>query len=43
MTVYVGRTTTIDIDRKKGLLHVYDLKTGKLLYTCKINPCIKSQ
>ena len=43
MTTFAGPTTYIVIDREKGIINVYDIKTGKLLYPLKIDPCIKSQ
>ena len=39
MAAHIAPTTYIDINRKTGVLNVYDAKTGKLLYTLKIQPC----
>ena len=39
MTAHIAQTTFIEFDRKNGVIKVYDLKTGKLLYPLKIKPC----
>jgi len=35
MTIYMGVKTIVDIDRKRGLLTVYDAKTGEVMYQLK--------
>ena len=39
MAAHIAQETFIDLDRKTGILNVYSVKTGQILYTLKIKPC----
>jgi len=39
VAAHIAPTTYIDLNRKTGVLNVYSVKTGELLYTLKIKPC----
>ena len=39
MATHVAQTTYIEFDRVKGVIKVYAIKTGELLYELKVTPC----
>jgi hypothetical protein len=36
VTIYQGTRTTVEIDRKTGVVRVWDAVTGKLMYQLRI-------
>jgi len=39
MATHAALKTFIEFDRKNGVIKVYDIKTGQILYELKVTPC----
>ena len=36
MTTFAGARTTVEVDSERGVVRVYDAKTGRLMYALRI-------